>query len=161
MKRRTVYPSIPRPKIVWESTSMFTEFVSIIYKCPKCKLYTYAAHKTIDETPISNINRIVSLVRKDEPIHCIVCGMECSLIISSMKCVIKSRVDKYGSSYKGHWECPVGHFGNVYPIPLKRAVEGTGFVRYNNLQKYVQIARGGYPWKCPKCKQILKYVETK
>jgi len=153
-------PPIPQSKIIWEIKSMFTEFVTIVYRCPKCKLYTYTACKTIEETSIANIDKIVALMRKNDPVHCMVCGIEYPLVISEMKCIIKSWIDKYGSAYKGHWECSLGHFDKIYPIPLKRAVEGTGFVRYRNLQKYVRVARGGHPWRCPICKQPLKYVKT-
>jgi len=113
--------------------------------------------KVIKDTPITDVDKIVQLLMDNKKRYCVVCGEKQPLLIIQMKCEINENTDKYGSAYDGHWECPLGHVKQVYPLPLKRAFENTVTSKYYNWSKYLQIAEKGYPWRCPKCNRILAY----
>ncbi len=68
-------------------------------------------------------------------------------------------IDKYGDKEYGKWKCHVHNSIEYYPLPIqlaeqKQLVPLTQWSLHND---YVSIAKGGYPWRCPKCKRPLEY----
>jgi uncharacterized C2H2 Zn-finger protein len=57
----------------------------------------------------------------------------------------------------GEWKCPE-HTDRFYPIALERAFDIiSGVLEGTVMEVYKEIARLGYPLRCPKCQTLLQY----
>jgi len=128
---------------------MFTKTVWVTYKNTT---YNMSVRKSIALSPIVPLDSILDQIQNNT--HC-----PCKMPITHIECVIEPEHNEFGSRYGGHWECKFGHIKEIYPIPLKRMVEGTGFVRYRDDKRYKLVAENGYPWRCPVCRAPLIYRE--
>jgi len=129
---------------------MFTKAVLVTYRD---KTYDMSIIKNVALSPIVPLDSILDQIQYNND------HSPCKVIIAHIECVIEPGHNEFGSRYGGHWECTFGHIDNIYPIPLKRMVEGTGFVRYRDDNRYKLVAENGYPWRCPVCRAPLVYKE--
>ena len=141
---------------------MYTKELWITYRCRVCTGYIISTKRFVIPTPIDNLGMVMDSLQPSglkTTERCTLCGNAMCMV--HIECEIMPGMTKYGIKQDGHWACSLGHIENVYPIPLKRMDTEEGFVRYRNDEKYRLVIRGGYPWKCPVCKQYLTYVMDK
>jgi hypothetical protein len=68
--------------------------------------------------------------------------------------------DVYGDPMFGYWHCPIHNADIYYPNLIKSAQEQVqSCFNYSGSEtsEYFQIAKGKFPWQCPKCGLHMKY----
>lgn len=129
----------------------------IVYYCPECCLKIGEGHAIAP--------RSASLVgyKLERAKLCDYCDGLMEII--SIEC--KTMPDLFGDERSGFWECEDDqHDTRYYVLPLKGADERykespRQFHVYEQWTPYEKIARGKYPWKCPRCAQDMGYKDEK
>ena len=126
--------------------------VHVTYECVRCDL-NYKLHFTPTSKEIEGC-----LLAMDHGKYCTACGGPMKL----KHAVFQTLEDECGDDSFGEWRCPYHPQRIYYPIPLRRTLRSKNLnTFYSTLDKYINIVRQGYPWKCPHCGQPMAYTDTR
>lgn len=131
---------------------MLVTRINVTYECSKCKS-NYSLHFAPSSQDLEDILNDI-----DRSKYCTTCG-DFMLI---KKAVFQTIEDEFGDGAFGEWVCQAHQSFTYYPIPLRRAVKNKNnpSLGLTMFDKYANIAKRGYPWKCPHCGQVMTYVDT-
>jgi len=79
-----------------------------------------------------------------------------AMAIVNVECLVST--DMFGTDVIGTWVCDTHPYNPFYTIPLRKAYY-KGTINSHLLPLYKEIVESGFPWRCPTCKEPLKYEE--
>jgi len=133
---------------------MIVTRATILYKCKKC-----GVGYNIGFTPVTQkLSEVIQSI--DRTKRCTTCAG----FMSISKAVFTTLKENYGDDLYGSWQCPVHEAFIYYPVMIRKAVRNKLIMNqagYNSFERYKKIANDGYPWKCPHCGKLMKYVDDK
>lgn len=78
--------------------------------------------------------------------------------VQKVKCEVST--DVFGTDLEGLWSCDNHPHEVFYPIPLRNTYYENKVIQHL-FPLYKEIVRSGFPWKCPTCKEPMRYVEKR
>jgi len=78
--------------------------------------------------------------------------------VREVKCKVST--DIFGTDLEGSWSCDDHPYITFHPIPLRKSYYGDKAAR-QLFPLYGEITRSGFPWRCPTCKEPMKYAEER
>lgn len=127
--------------------------IIIEYKCPYCH-HSENFMPNFVQTPVF-LDDLPPVLEKQPQRICRFCFGEMS--IAKMRC--SGIEDVFGNREKGSWFCPKHSIDRYYPTALESASQNN-VVLLTKYEDYKKIIKEGFPWKCPKCKANLVYMEN-
>jgi len=145
---------------------MLIKAVVFRFFCPKCGHMEMKHQRAVGH----DFSVIVEAIQSHAIPTCPKCKPEVKLKFDKIMCKplkeIGGFVDKFGDEKNGFWVCGSHPTKKFFPIPLKDAVtkgdkydmewDGIGMSIF-----YSDIAKNGHPWKCPTCKEYLRYFDER
>lgn len=144
----------------------FRLLIEYICSNPNCKLINLFP---LRET-ITDLGELKTITERHNQGRCYVCdcGMRVKRVTVS---VMPKEFFPYGDPKHSSWQCPKKCLiiDKVYPLPLQYAVKDLKEKLSKKQEvwpsvyfsKYENIAKLGFPWKCPDCLSELEYLEDK
>ena len=132
---------------------MLLNSMLVKYKCIKCNAYLKVEHMNGYLKGI-----FTSLEELDKNKLCHLCASKMDIASISSK-VMKNI---FGNENFGFWICSKHNSKRYYPNPLKKATTDKSMTGFGDMgAAYVTITNNKFPWKCPICTSVLKYIDER
>ena len=123
------------------------------HKCIKCDTYL----------KVERVNGYLkgiftSLEGLDKNRFCHMCGNKMDIV----NIAAKTMKNVFGNENFGFWICSKHNSKKYYPNPLKKATTDKSMTGFGDMAAaYVTITNNKFPWKCPICTDVLKYIDER
>jgi hypothetical protein len=138
----------------------------VCYICanPSCRLPIVVSKFSLDNSrDVTGIWMDIDRMK-----NCYACNWP--MEIKRVECRVST--DMFGTDLEGVWSCDDHPYNMFYPIPLRntyymfypmplRKIYYMDVVGNHIFPLYKEIAKLGFPWKCPTCKEPMKYEEKR
>jgi len=84
----------------------------------------------------------------------------CSWPMEVRDVICKVSVDIFGSNMHGEWICNNHPYISFFPFQLRNAYYRDSTVMHS-YYVYREVVKMGFPWKCPTCKEPMRYVDER